>query len=199
MFLRVLFGHGGAPVISWWLSPSTCTYSWEMWLGDQFSQIFGLIEAPPVSAFLLVKPLGGLFSSSDVWWSCGPVVFVHVKNPLISWVQTKGHSLPMMPARPGVLVWTWWKLIVPRWLVLRIQWVCQSPEHIGPWETSRDLSSLSSLQPFIFWFLFLHKPSQVPMENINENSQKGTFIASSTFSSFTSPPTVAQCCTSSLA
>lgn len=95
------------------------------------------------------------------WWAlflirnmCNPMVFVHVKNPLISWVQTKGHSPLMMPACAGVPVWTWWKLIVLSWLVSWIQGVCQSPKHTGPWETSRDLSSLSSLQPLIFCFLF---------------------------------------------
>lgn len=146
---------------------------WEMWSEGEPSHALGG---------------GGSHGSTTSFWAalggsprwalflircmCGPVVSVHVKHPLASWVQTKGHGPLVMSACAGGLLLTWWTLRVPSSWVLWIQQFCQSPEPIGPWETSTDLTSLSSLLPLVFWFLFLHECSQVPIEPIHAGSHK---------------------------
>lgn len=146
----------------------------EMRSGDQPSHILrsGGLHRGTASFW---ATLGG-----SPWWAlflirciCDPVVFVHIEQPLASWVQTKRHSPLVMPACAGGLVWTCWTLSILSSSVLWIQQVCRSPEPISSWETSTDLSSLSSLQPLVFWFPFLYKCSQVPIDPIHAKSHKG--------------------------
>ena len=106
----------------------------EILLGDQPGHVLGSRESYRGTASFWAA-LGG-----SPWWAlflirciCDPVVFVHVKHPPASWVQTKEHSPLAMPACVGGLVQTWWTLSVPSSSVLWIQRVChlQCPSVLG--------------------------------------------------------------------
>lgn len=120
---------------------------WEMWSGAQPSHVLGRkgLHRGTTSFWgaLGGSPRWAFFLTGCI---CDPVVFVRIKQPPASWVQTKGRSPLVMPACAGGLMWTWWTLSVLSSLVLWIPWVCQSPEPIDPWEASTDLSSFPSLQ-----------------------------------------------------